>query len=63
MNKNCTPTASTMKSLAPSHLPSVLSDKQNAMRKHILKSIEDGVMTVFPSSGSRHSKAEEYPVH
>ena len=24
--------------------------KQNAMRKHILKSIEDGVMTAFPSS-------------
>ena len=31
--------------------------KQNAMRKHILKSIEDGVMTAFPSSASRHPKA------
>ena len=28
--------------------PAVLSYKQNAMRKHILKSIEDGMMTAFP---------------
>ena len=31
--------------------------KQNAMRKHILNSIEDRVMTAFPSSASRHPKA------
>ena len=33
--------------------PAVLLYKQNATRKHILKSIEDGVMSVFPSSSSR----------
>ena len=37
--------------------PAILLYKQNAMRKHILKSIEDGVMTAFPSSASRHPKA------
>ena len=37
--------------------PAVLLYKQNAMRKHILKSIEDGVMSVFPSSASRCPKA------
>ena len=37
--------------------PAVLLYKQNAMRKHILKSIEDGVMSVFPSSASRRPKA------
>ena len=37
--------------------PAVLSYKQNAMRKHILKSIEDGMMTALPSSASRHPKA------
>ena len=35
----------------------VLLYKQNAMRKHILKSIEDGVMTAFPTSASRLPKA------
>ena len=37
--------------------PAVLLYKQNAMRKHILKSIEDGVMTAFPTSASRLPKA------
>ena len=37
--------------------PAVLLYKQNAMRKHILNSIKDRVMSVFTSSASRHSKA------
>ena len=37
--------------------PAALLYKQNAMRKHILKRIEDGVMTAFPSSASRLLKA------
>ena len=37
--------------------PAVLLYKQNAMRKHILKSIEDGVMTAFPTSAIRLPKA------
>ena len=36
--------------------PAVLLYKQNAMRKHILKSIEDGLMTAFPTSASRLPK-------
>ena len=35
----------------------VLLYKQNAMQKHILKSIEDGVMAAFPKSASRLPKA------
>ena len=31
--------------------------EQNAIRKHILNSIEDGVMTAFPTSASRLPKA------
>ena len=37
--------------------PAVVLYKQNAMRKHVLKSIEDGVMTAFPTSASRLPKA------
>ena len=37
--------------------PAVLLYKLNAMRMHILKSIEDGVMSISPSSASRRSKA------
>ena len=37
--------------------PAVVLYKQNAMRKHILNSIEDRVMTAFLSSASRHPKA------
>ena len=37
--------------------PAVLLYKQNAMRKHILKSIEDRVMTAFPTSANRLPKA------
>ena len=40
--------------------------KQNAMRKHILNSIEDRVMTAFPSSAIRLPKAsirKNIPVH
>ena len=40
--------------------PAVLLYKQNAMRKLILKSIEDGVMSVFPSSASRRPKASAW---
>ena len=36
--------------------PAVVLYKQNAVGKHILNSIEDGVMTAFPSS-ARHPKA------
>ena len=34
--------------------PAVLLYKQNAMRKHILKRIENGVMTAFLSSAIKH---------
>ena len=37
--------------------PAIVLYKQNATRKHILNGIEDGVMTAFPSSASRHPKA------
>ena len=32
--------------------PNCLSHEQNAMRKHILKSTEDGVMSAIPPSAS-----------
>ena len=37
--------------------PVVLLYNQNAMRKHIINSIKDGVVTAFPSAANRYPKS------